>query len=99
MLNELAQYKTAAYVELAFARPNAVAFSSYLANHLLYLQKDSRTVNTPAERGEYEKEESTNPISQPPERTEYTYELEQLQSANTCGVGHGTLAHYSVRNS
>ena len=51
-----------------------------------YLQKDSRTVNTPTERGEYE------PISQPPERTEYTYELEQLQSTNTCGVGRGTCA-------
>ena len=40
-----------------------------------------------------------NPISQPPERTEYTYELEQLQLTNTSGVGRGALAHYYVLNS
>ena len=44
-------------------------------------QKDSRTVNTPAERGEYEPDQ-------------YKYELKQLQSTNTCRVGRGTVAHY-----
>ena len=30
-----------------------------------------------------------NPISQSPERIEYMYELEHLQSTNTCEVGSG----------
>ena len=38
------------------------------------------------------------PISQAPKRTEYTYELEQLQSTNTGGIGCGDLAHYFVQS-
>ena len=37
-----------------------------------------------------------DPISQPPQRTKYMYDLEQLQSTNTCGVGRGTLACETV---
>ena len=53
--------------------------ASYLVNHLLVLAE--RVLNC---KHFHKKDESTNLISQPPERMEYTYELKQLQLTNTC---------------
>ena len=57
--------------------------STKLFLHNYNVMTASSTVNTP------QKEESMNLISQPPERIKYTYELEELQLTNTCGVSSG----------